>query len=308
MDYFHRIQKVLIYIEDKLKEKMTIEELAGISYFSRFHFHRIFHAVVGDPVMEYIRKRRLARAAVDIIASNRRITDIALDYQFNTHDAFTRAFKRLYGISPDEYRKNRTQLTLFEKIDLMAQKELNKYRESNFIKHRIDIKSDFMVVGQEIFVSRQEFYDMVENPGSTANHKSETLAEQFFNDIKKTVPNKIDSNFDICYNYDCKDGYMSMSCIEVSSLENIPKGTVGKVIPKKMYVVFSKEFPVTPDIITAKDLEDKICKYAFGVWFPYSEYEPSDAYSFEVYDSSRIEEGVTKVEFYIPVMLRKSNL
>lgn len=54
MDYFHRIQKVLDYIEEKLKEKITIEELAGISFFSRFHFHRIFHAVVGDPVMEYI--------------------------------------------------------------------------------------------------------------------------------------------------------------------------------------------------------------------------------------------------------------
>lgn len=306
MDYFHRIQKVLNYIEDKLEENITIEELAGISYFSKFHFHRIFHAIVGVPVMEYIRKRRLSRAALEIIESNRRITDIALDYQFNTHDAFTRAFKRLYGVSPDEYRKNGTQITLFEKIDLKAQKELNRYMISNFIDHRIDLKSAFMVVGQEIFVSRQEFYEMVENPDSTGSHKIDTLAEHFFNDIKKTVPNKINLNLDICYNYDCMDGYMSMTCVEVSSLENTQKDTVGKVIPKNMYAVFSKEFPVTPDIITAKDLEDTICKYAFGVWFPYSEYEPSDAYSFEVYDSSRIEEGVTKVEIYIPVMPRKS--
>ncbi len=308
MDYLHRIQNVLDYIEDKLNEKLTIEELARISFFSRFHFHRIFHAVVGDPVMEYIRKRRLSCAALDLLGSNRRITDIAFDYQFNTHDAFTRAFKRFFEISPDEYRKNRTQITLFDKIDLKAQKELNKYRESNFINHRIDLKSDFMVVGQEIFVSRLDFYDMLENPDRTRSHEPETLAEQFFCDIKKTVPDKINPNLDICYNYDCNDGYMSMSCVEVHSLENIQKGTVGKVIPKNMYAVFSKEFTVTPDKITAKDLEDKIFKYAFGVWFPYSEYEPSDAYSFEVYDSSRIEAGVTKVEIYIPVTLQKSNL
>ncbi len=306
MDYFRRIQNVLDYIEEKLKEKITIEELARISFFSRFHFHRIFHAVVGDPVMEYIRKRRLSRAALELLGSNRRITDIAFDYQFNTHDAFTRAFKRLFIISPYEYRKKGAQITLFEKMDLKTQKVLNKYRESNFINHRIDIKSDFTVVGQEIFVSRQEFYDMVENPDSTRSHKSEALAEQYFNHIKKTVPDKINSNLDICYNYDCNDGYMSMSCVEVPNLENIPKGTVGRVIPRNMYAVFSKEFAVTPDRITAKDIEDKICKYAFGVWFPSSEYEPSDAYSFEVYDSSRIEEGVTKVEFYIPVILRKS--
>jgi AraC family transcriptional regulator len=61
--YEIQIQKVIDYIEEDVMEKQTLANLARIAGFSEFHFHRVFQALVGDSVMEYVRKRRLARAA-----------------------------------------------------------------------------------------------------------------------------------------------------------------------------------------------------------------------------------------------------
>lgn len=299
MDYYSKIQKSIDYIEDNLKEKITIEDLARISFFSVFHFHRIFHAVVGDPVMEYIRKRRLSNAAQDLLEPSKRITDIAYDYFFNSHDTFTRAFKRLYSISPGEYRKNKVQIILHEKKDLSIQQKIDELQGGYIMNPKIVLKEDFMVIGMETFISKEEYLNVVNN--DIVNREADKVAEKFFWDLKQNVSHQVNPNNEICYNYDCEGGYMNMVCVEVSDLDNIPEGMVGKVIPRNKYVVFSHEFNLTPDKITVKQLDDNITKYAFGTWFPNSAYEPTDSYSFELYDISCVKEGITRVDLYIPV-------
>lgn len=111
MNYAICIKKSIDYIEHNLKNKIELKDLAENVFLSKYYFHRVFHSIVGEPVAEYIRKRRLMEAANELVNSNDKIVDIAFKYQFNSQEAFTKAFKRIYGIPPREFRKNSLNIT-----------------------------------------------------------------------------------------------------------------------------------------------------------------------------------------------------
>ncbi|WP_315109563.1 helix-turn-helix transcriptional regulator [Clostridium intestinale] len=104
------IKESIEYIEDNLDNKIELKELADKAFLSKYHFHRVFHSVVGEPVAEYIRKRRLKEAASELITTDNKIVDIALKYQFSSQEAFTKAFKRIYGVPPREFRTSKVMV------------------------------------------------------------------------------------------------------------------------------------------------------------------------------------------------------
>lgn len=112
MNYDACIKESIEYIEHNLGKKIELKDLADNAFLSKYHFHRIFHSVVGEPVAEYIRKRRLNKAADELLNTDNKIVDIALKYQFNSQEVFTKAFKKFYGIPPREFRRNRINMTL----------------------------------------------------------------------------------------------------------------------------------------------------------------------------------------------------
>ncbi|QPQ31222.1 helix-turn-helix transcriptional regulator [Lysinibacillus sp. JNUCC 51] len=99
------IQKTINWIESHLHEQISADDIDAVSGFSRYHFHRVFQTSVGMSVTEYIRMRRLANAASILLHTNERIIDITFYYQFESQESFTRAFKKLYGLPPGQYRK-----------------------------------------------------------------------------------------------------------------------------------------------------------------------------------------------------------
>lgn len=99
------IKKIILYVEENLHEPLTLETITSQSYFSKYHFHRIFQSSIGMTVTEYIRLRRLANASSDLLYTNERILDIALYYRFESQESFTRAFKEIYKLPPGRYRK-----------------------------------------------------------------------------------------------------------------------------------------------------------------------------------------------------------
>jgi AraC family transcriptional regulator len=112
------IRESVDFIEQNLTEEISLTHLASRAYISKFHFHRIFRQMVGESVMQYIRKRRLAEAAGELKKTRVTITDIALKYQFGSEESFARAFKRLYGISPKAYRRSQTVILSLSKTEL----------------------------------------------------------------------------------------------------------------------------------------------------------------------------------------------
>jgi len=118
MEYIAPINRATGCIESRLGEPIAIEDVAAAAGYSRFHFDRLFLAVVGDTASRYIRKRRLSEAARQLVASNKRSLDIALGCQFQSQEAFTRAFRRTFGISPGAYRKRGRLARFFPRITL----------------------------------------------------------------------------------------------------------------------------------------------------------------------------------------------
>src|SRR5262245_60431909 len=99
-DYEQRILRVLLHIQSHLDHALDLDELASLAHFSPHHFHRIFRGMVGEPVMEHVRRLRLERSAFQLKTTSRPVTQIAFDAGYETHEAFTRAFRAMFRESP----------------------------------------------------------------------------------------------------------------------------------------------------------------------------------------------------------------
>ncbi len=118
MNYYERIQNSIDYIEANLEEEIKVEDAAKSAFMSVSNFHRLFFAIVGYSVKEYIRYRRVCLAAKEIKYGDKRLLDIALQYAYESADAFSRTFKKVTGVLPSRYSHSDENF-IFERIDLM---------------------------------------------------------------------------------------------------------------------------------------------------------------------------------------------
>ncbi|SHN51929.1 helix-turn-helix transcriptional regulator [Desulfitobacterium chlororespirans] len=105
MDYRSKVYDSLDYIEENLDDRIDLEDLARKAYLSKYYYHRLFHKVTGESVTRYITRRRMEKAAEELVGTEQPIIDIALKYQYASQESFTRAFMRIYGLAPGKYRK-----------------------------------------------------------------------------------------------------------------------------------------------------------------------------------------------------------
>lgn len=104
-EYVARINRVIDYIEAHLAEELRLDTLARVACFSPYHFHRIFRAMVGETLNQFIQRRRVEKAALVLRADPKRpITEVALDYGFSGSAAFARVFKETFGVSASQWR------------------------------------------------------------------------------------------------------------------------------------------------------------------------------------------------------------
>jgi AraC family transcriptional regulator len=108
--YKERLLQVLVYIQQHLDEAIALDDLARVAHFSPYHFHRLFRGMVGESAMEHIRRLRLERAAHRLKLSDQPVTQIALDAGYETHEAFTRAFRAMFDESPSQFRQTHQAL------------------------------------------------------------------------------------------------------------------------------------------------------------------------------------------------------
>src|SRR6478752_506978 len=106
MNYQNQLNKVIAFIGKHLDETITLDQLSDIACFSKYHFHRLFTAFTGLSLQQYIRWLRLKRAAHQlIIDKDQPIINIAINAGFESHEAFTRVFKKTCGVSPSQFRE-----------------------------------------------------------------------------------------------------------------------------------------------------------------------------------------------------------
>ena len=105
-----RILKAIDYIESNLKEPISIGEVAGHVGMSFWHFQRLFSLMIKQSIGTYIRNRRVQSSIDDLRAGRFRVVDIAFEYQFESHEVYTRAFKSLFGVPPSRHHSLHNQI------------------------------------------------------------------------------------------------------------------------------------------------------------------------------------------------------
>lgn len=113
LDKVEAVQRMQDYIEAHLNDPITLSELSDAAGYTYAHASRIFKELVGIAPIDYLRARRLSRAAMQLRDTPGRVLDVALDTMFGSHEGFTRAFAKYFGVTPENYRKNTPPIPLF---------------------------------------------------------------------------------------------------------------------------------------------------------------------------------------------------
>lgn len=142
MEWIERLNNAINYIEEHIKEEIDYDEVAKIACCSTYHFQRMFSYMADSSLSEYIRRRRMSLAAVDLQGSNEKIVDIALRYGYSSPTAFNRAFKSVHEIAPSLVKKGGISIKSYPpisfKITIKGVQELN---------YRIEEKEAFRIIG-----------------------------------------------------------------------------------------------------------------------------------------------------------------
>ncbi|MEV2243654.1 AraC family transcriptional regulator [Streptomyces sp. NPDC049970] len=139
-----RLNQAMEHIESDLDRPIDVAGLARIAMTSEYHFRRMFSALAGLPLSEYIRRRRLTVAGAEVLAGERTLLDIATRYGYGSGEAFARAFRTVHGVGPGEARRTGAALHSQQRMSFRLVVE-----GSSSMRYRIVDKPDFRVVGRK---------------------------------------------------------------------------------------------------------------------------------------------------------------
>ncbi|WP_425449136.1 helix-turn-helix domain-containing protein [Dethiothermospora halolimnae] len=123
--YVDVINKTIDYIEDNIKEKISLEYISQRFCISKFHFNRIFKTVSGMTLKQYILGRKLTETLRYLSKTDTPVIDIAYDFGFEYPEVFSRAFKKQFGVSPSIYRREKNNISLVEKANIVERDIVN---------------------------------------------------------------------------------------------------------------------------------------------------------------------------------------
>lgn len=291
MNYYDQLEKAVIFIEQNLCEDIRVEEVARVAGYSYFHFHRIFEAVLGETVGNYIRLRRLTSAAHDIVYTDKRILDIAFAYRFDSQEAFSRAFKKLYKVPPGEYRKNRIEAVIGRKKQITIV-ELDHMMNNVTVQPEIKEIPDIKIVGMR--------------GKATINSNIIPKMWQEFNprisEIQNRTPQirgygicEVDQNYNM-HEFNEDTEFNEIVGIEVENHYKIPTGMVAKTLAGGKYAVFTHRGSIESLRMTYQ--------YIWGTWIICSKYEIDLRDDFEYYDEKFLGPNNDLSQFYIYIPIK----
>jgi AraC family transcriptional regulator len=288
------IQEVVDAIEDRLDEELKLSTLAQLAGFSDFHFHRVFQTMVGDSVMEYVRKRRLVRAACQVAYTDEKLLNIALDHGFGTPETFIRAFRRLYGMTPGEFRRKGLQPPEYPKVSVMEPR-YNPYLGGIAMNYEIVTKPAFDLIGYSLRTRNKDGQNNRDIPAFWQRYMAEKKGETLYGLAVSTA------ELGVCDEFDIETGEFSYVIgVEAQEGAEPPEGAVRRHYPEQMYAVFTT--PAVPRAEFTAAIQST-WHSIYSEWFPHSGYEQALGAEFEYYDErcwgDRTDHPV--MDIYIPV-------
>lgn len=296
-DYIKRINLALKYIDAHLDTKLTLNTIAEVSYYSPYHFHRIFKAIIGETLNDYIIRQRVEKAAIQLITKKDiTVAELAEHYGFNSHAVFTRTFKKYYNVSPTEFKT--LSPSRYSKINQTNRKKsqgnfifeeyicnINNHLNWITMNATIEIKTiETLTCASTTHIGvegLEHIFDKLIRWGTSnglmANPNTK-LARVFHDSFKVTAPDKV---------------RMSISLLTKEPFT--AKGEITKTeIAKGKYIV--GRFEILPN-------EFETSWSSLFIWMNDKGYEKADKNPFEIYHNDYREHPERKfiVDFYIPI-------
>jgi AraC family transcriptional regulator len=271
-------QKALWYIESHLADPLTLDEIANIAGVSRFHLVRAFAAATGVSVMRYVRARRLSKAARALAAGAPDILSLALDADYSSHEAFTRAFRDHFGTTPEAVRA----ATSLDHLKLQEPIVMDSTALDHLKPPRFETSKPLLIAG----ISERCTH---ENGGAGIPNQW-----QKFHQTVDNIPDRVGKvAYGVCCNGD-DSGFDYIAGVEVADFSDLPREFARVRIPEQKYAVFTH----TEHISTIRRTVNTIWNH----WLPVSGMKAADAPSFERYDENfDPATGNGGLEIWIPV-------
>ncbi|MGE5674548.1 MAG: AraC family transcriptional regulator [Mycobacterium leprae] len=263
------IASAVAYIEAHLQEPFTLQDVARVAGYSPFHFHRLFLAVMGETPAAFIRRRRLAESARELAETEKRAIDVALAYQYDSQEAFIRAFRRHFGVTPGQYRR--------------CGVDHGQGLGGSRMEPRFVALDGFTLVGMIYFGENQK--------GEIPQLWTE------FNARSAKIPHQLaGKGYGFCFmDGQSNPNFWYMASMAVEQLTTVPPEMVAKTVPAAEYAVFTHRGPVST--------LGETYGFAYQTWMPTSGYEPAANYDFEYYDQrfNPQDPANSELDIYIPV-------
>ncbi|WP_313892801.1 AraC family transcriptional regulator [Psychrobacillus sp.] len=293
------LQQVIDYIDNHIKEEIHPEKLANLVGYSPFHFYRIFDKHIGYTVMDYVQKRKLQFALYELM-QGKKIIQIALDYGFETHSGFTKAFKRCFGSPPSLYRLH-CPISLPQKLDLLSLRR--KQTGGIVMQPKIMQKKAFEIAGKTF----ESDIDKVSYTRDAPAFWDERISAD--ESIERTLYDLLspEKHGEYCINLssiELKEKFTYFFAVNYDQGVHIPSGFTKLQISAATYAVFR-----TP-LVGVEQFVSSIkgtWQYILEDWLPHSLYEVDEqGYDFEYYDEHCHDWEYEKIymEIYLPIKER----
>lgn len=279
MEWIERLNCTINYMEEHLTEEIDYEQLGKIACCSSYHFQRMFAYMAGIPLSEYLRRRRMSLAAVDLCDGKEKVIDIALKYGYNSPTAFNRAFQAVHGIAPSMVRKEGISVKSFPPLSFKM--TIKGVEEMNY---RMVKKEEFRIIGVSM-----PLYNEVEK-------NFEIVPQMWQNAAMDGTIGKLAAMMDaepmgLLGVSACNEKEQWKYFIAVSSTKE-ESGFEEYLVPAANWAIFSGSGTGQ----SIQELEQRIVTE----WLPTSGYEYANAPDIEVYLNS--DPGNTQYEVWVPVV------
>ncbi|MFP3567018.1 GyrI-like domain-containing protein [Paraburkholderia sp. SIMBA_030] len=272
------VGRALWFIESHFARELSLDEIAGCGCVSRFHMARAFEAATGFPVMRYVRARRLSEAARRLANGAPDILAVALDAGYGSHEAFTRAFREQFGLTPEALRA----CGHFDNLAIVEPIKMDQTLLAHLEPLRFEDGKPFLVAGLN------ERYSCDSSQGIPSQW-------QRFGAYYGKVPAQVGGvAYGVCYNADDSGNFDYLCGVEVSDFSALPAELSRVRIPAQRYAVFSHR----EHISTIRRTWNTI----WNQWLPASGHVPADAPNFERYDEKFDPvSGMGGLEIWLPL-------
>ncbi|MGJ5208636.1 GyrI-like domain-containing protein [Bradyrhizobium sp. HKCCYLR20261] len=272
-------QKALWYIESHLSAPLSLDDIARMAGVSRFHIVRAFAAATGVSVMRYVRLRRLSEAARALAKGAPDILTLALEADYGSHEAFTRAFRDQFGVTPEMVRADARLdgLALQEPI-LMDQTPLDDCPVPRFVASEALLVAG---LGERVSVD---------------NGAGIPALWRRFNEIVHEVPARRGTvAYGVCCNGDDAGNFDYIAGVEVADFSDLPRTFSRVRVPASTFAVFTHAGHISSIRRTVHTIWNR--------WLPQSGCTIVDAPNFERYDQ-RFDPltGNGGLEIWLPVI------